>query len=186
MLKSVIIFLIAAASAAAQQIGVDFDPAKTEIHWSLVGNVHTTHGTFHLKQGRIAMDIATGAISGDVVADATSGESGNGSRDKRMNQEILESSKFQEFHFTPQKVDGLVSLKSPGTVRVTGIFDIHGTKHSITIPMDVTLTNGKFTGTGKFSIPFVDWGMKDPSNFVFKVDKSVEVEIAAVGKLSLN
>ena len=41
----------------------------------------------------------------------------------------------------------------------------------------------EFSGTGKFVVPFVDWGMKDPSNFLFKVDKTVEVQLVAAGHL---
>jgi polyisoprenoid-binding protein YceI len=171
-------------SVWAEQIGVDFDPAKTEIHWSLAGNVHTTHGTFRLKQGHIALDPATGAISGDLVADATSGESGNSTRDKRMNKEVLESDKFREFRFTPQKVEGSVSLGGHSSIRVSGTFLVHGTTHNLTIPMDILFSGDAVTGTGKFSIPFVDWGIKDPSSFLFKVDKSVEVEITAIGHVA--
>jgi hypothetical protein len=47
-----------------QQIAVDFDPAATKINWILNGSVHTVHGTFALKQGRIAFDRATGSASG--------------------------------------------------------------------------------------------------------------------------
>jgi polyisoprenoid-binding protein YceI len=175
--------LLIGSSLNAQQLSVDLDAAKTEIHWSLAGNVHTVHGTFHLKQGHVTLDPATGVITGDVVADAASGESGNGTRDKRMNKEVLESGKFPEFRFTPQKVEGAVSIGTHSTVRVSGTFQVHGGTHNVTIPMDVSLADGTVTGRGKFSIPFVDWGMKDPSNFLFKVDKSVEVEIVAVGRL---
>jgi polyisoprenoid-binding protein YceI len=173
--------LTAASNLSAQQMSVDFDPAKTQIHWSLAGNVHTTHGTFRFKQGHVSLNPATGAISGDLIADATSGDSGNGARDKRMNKEILESEKYPEFRFTPQKLEGPVSMAAHSTVQVSGTFLVHGSNHSLTIPMEVTIANGTVTGSGKFSIPFVDWGMKDPSNFLFKVDKSVEVQIEAVG-----
>ena len=187
MLRSAVaaaILSLACCSAYAQKLGVDFDPVKTQITWMLAGNVHTVHGTFRLKEGHVAVDPGNGAISGDLVADAGSGESGNSSRDKRMNKEILESERFQEIRLTPRRVDGAVSLTGHSAVQVTGTFLIHGTTHQVTIPMDVSFSGVNVTGTGKFSIPYVDWGMKDPSNFLFKVDKSVEVEIVAVGRLA--
>lgn len=171
-------------SLQAQRIAVDLDTVETKINWTLVGNVHTVHGTFLLKKGHVALDQSDGAISGDLVADATSGESGNGARDRRMNKEILESDRFREVRLTPRKVEGAVDLTGHSTVRLSGTFLIHGTSHQLTIPMDVSFSDGRVTGTAKFSIPYVDWGMKDPSNFLFKVDKSVEVEIVAVGKLT--
>jgi polyisoprenoid-binding protein YceI len=175
--------LLFCSSLWAQQISIQLDPAKSEIHWTLAGNVHTTHGTFRLKQGHVELDPASGAIRGELVADAASGDSGNGSRDKRMNKEILESAQFPEIHFTPEKVEGAVPLDGHTSVRISGAFLIHGGTHKVTVPMDVSISSGTVTGTGKFSIPYVDWGIKDPSNFLFKVDKSVEVEILAIGKI---
>jgi len=183
LLKRVSAFVLLAHCLSAQQIRIELDPAKTQIHWTLTGNVHTTHGTFRLRQGRVTFDPATGAVSGEVVADAASGESSNGARDRRMNSEILESAKFPDFRFVPEKVEGAVVKEGRSALRVSGVFQVHGAAHNVTIPMDVSLAGGLLTGTGKFSIPYVDWGMKDPSNFLFKVDKSVEVELTAVGKL---
>jgi len=168
---------------AAQQTVVDFDPAKTQINWTLAGNVHTVHGTFLLKQGHVAIDRSTGAISGDLVADASSGQSENNSRDKRMHKDILESDRFPEIRFTPQKMVGAVNATGHSSLRVSGQFLIHGASHEVTIPMDVSFSESTVSVSGKFSIPYVEWGMKDPSNFVFKVDKSVDVEVVAVGKL---
>ena len=129
----------------------------------------------------MSVDPATGIISGELVADAASGESGNGARDRRMNKEVLENDEFKEIRLIPKKVDGSVSMTGHSTVRVSGTFQIHGSEHEVTMPMDVSFSGSTVTGTGRFSIPYVDWGMKDPSTFLFKVDKSVEIDIVAVG-----
>jgi polyisoprenoid-binding protein YceI len=172
-----------AQAAVSQQISVDFDPATTKINWSLVGNVHTTHGTFQLKEGHAKIDPETGNASGELTVAAETGESGNGPRDKRMKKEILETDKYPEIRFKITKLEGNVSAVAPWTVRVFGQFSIHGASHEINIPMAVTMKDAEFTGTGKFVVPFVDWGMKDPSNFLFKVDKAVEVELVAAGRV---
>ena len=171
-----------ACPAFANPITVDFDPARSKINWVLTGNVHTVHGTFRLKTGHVVFDPASGTMSGEVVVDAVSGESGNGSRDKRMHKDILESERFPEIRLTVKKVDGAVGPAGHSLVRITGDFAIHGSSHDITIPMDVSLTGAQVNASGKFSVPYVDWGMKDPSNFLFKVDQAVEVEIEAVGR----
>jgi polyisoprenoid-binding protein YceI len=165
----------------SQQISVDFDPTLTKISWSLVGNVHTSHGTFQLKEGHVRVDPASGNASGELVVEAESGDSGNGARDKRMKKEILETDKYPEIQFKITKLEGAVSGDTAANVRVFGQFSIHGASHNISIPLTVTIKGAEFSGSGKFVVPFVDWGMKDPSNFLFKVDKTVEVQLVASG-----
>jgi polyisoprenoid-binding protein YceI len=167
--------------AAGQQVLVDFDPALTKISWSLAGNVHTTHGTFQLKEGSARVDTSNGNASGELIVGAESGESGNGARDKRMKKEILETDKYPEIRFTVTKLEGAISEDTAANVRVFGQFNIHGAGHSISFPLTVKIKGVEFSGSGKFVVPFVDWGMKDPSNFLFKVDKAVELHIELVG-----
>ena len=166
------------ALALSQQMSVDFDPATTKINWSLVGNVHTTHGTFQLKQGHVEANPATGVISGELVVDPNSGNSNDGARDKRMKKEILETEKYPEIRFKVSKLEG-----SEPNFRVVGEFTIHGVSHALNIPMQVKINGNEVSGTGKFVVPFVEWGMKDPSNFLFKVEKTVEVELVASGHI---
>ncbi len=164
-----------------QKMSMEFDPATTKINWSLVGNVHTTHGIFELKRGHVEVDEASGKAMGELIVEATTGNSNDGLRDKRMKKEILETDKYPEIWLAVQKVEGVDHLKGEGTVRVLGQFTIHGASHAVSIPMEVKINGDEFNGTGKFAIPFVDWGMKDPSNFLFKVNKTVEVELEAAG-----
>jgi hypothetical protein len=60
---------------------------------------------------------------------------------------------------------------------------IHGASHQVTIPLQVTVSGAELSGKGKFIVPYVDWGMKDPSNFLFKVNKTVEIDFEAVGRM---
>ena len=61
------------------------------------------------------------------------------------------------------------------------MFGIHGTEHEITIPVrgrDVPRPVDRYL---TFTVPYVKWGMKNPSTFVLRVDQSVEIEIQASG-----
>src|ERR1700719_1418067 len=80
------------ATGTAEQIVLSVDPTKSTVHWSVESSLHTVHGTFHVKRGTLSVDPTTGKASGEIVVDATSGESGNDSRDRRMHQEILRNS----------------------------------------------------------------------------------------------
>jgi polyisoprenoid-binding protein YceI len=70
---------------------VNLDPAQMKIDFTLGDALHTVRGAYKLKRGQIRFDPITGKANGAVIVDATSGESGNKSRDKKMHKEDLES-----------------------------------------------------------------------------------------------
>jgi hypothetical protein len=41
----------------------------------------------------------------------------------------------------------------------------------------------KLTADISFTVPYVNWGMKDPSNFLLKVQDFVEIEIEAAARI---
>ena len=171
------------AQAAPQAITLHLNPSTTEIHWILNGNMHTVHGTFKLKGGLITYNPATGAAQGEIAVDLATGESGNHSRDSRMQKEILESDKYPQAIFHPVKVTGSVKAGSSQNVTVDGTFTIHGTDHPLKIDAKVDVAGSDATATAQFTIPYVEWGLKDPSNFIFRVDKSVEIDVTAKGTI---
>ena len=63
------------------------------------------------------------------------------------------------------------------------MFTILGTAHEIDVPMQVQVSGSQFHATGAFDVPYVKWGMKDPSNFAIKVHKEVQIELLLVGSL---
>jgi len=164
-------------------LAVSLAPAKTSVRWELAGNMHTTHGTFKLKDSSIQIDPGKGTVSGYVVIDARSGESGNSSRDQRMHREIIESGKYPEIRFTFEKLDGPLDREGDSKVRITGWLELHGSKHEITIPAEVRLSSNQLSSTLRFEVPYVEWGLKDPSNFILRVDKKVNIEVHASGTL---
>lgn len=163
---------------------LSLDPAKTQIRWELDGVVHNTHGTFKLKQCHISLDPRTGSASGEVVVDAASGESADTARDRRMHKEVLESTKYPEIRFVPQHVDGKLAPQGTSSLRISGTFEVHGGKHAISVPAEVKIDGSRVSGTVHFEIPYVEWGMKDPSTFVLRVDKKVKIELDAAGQIT--
>lgn len=171
------------AADTAGILTVNLDPAKTGVSWELGGNMHTTHGTFKLKESSIQIDLGKGTVSGYVAIDARSGESGNSTRDQRMHREIIESAKYPEIRFTFEKLDGLLNPEGDSKVKITGWIELHGGKHEVTIPAEVRLSSNELSSTLRFEIPYVEWGLKDPSNFIFRVDKKVSIEVHASGNV---
>jgi polyisoprenoid-binding protein YceI len=187
----VAVFLSAAAAPPRQQtapaanpeIVLILDPAQSRVHWTLDSTLHTVHGTFALKSGTIHFDPGTGKAGGEIVVQATSGESGNGSRDARMHREILETAKYPEVVFRPTQVDGKVGQPGASDGELRGVFSLHGADHDLTALVHAELTGDSWTGTSKFEVPYVKWGIKDPSNFLLKVKPVVHVQMEMSGKV---
>ena len=172
-----------AVSAVAQPIVIRLDPTKTTIEFTLADVLHTVHGTFTLKSGHFEVNPVGGEISGQAVVDAATGNSGGGMRDSRMKKNILEADRYPEITFTPTKFEGDVRTGSPVSVTVTGWFDIHGQRHQISIPMQVWISGEEASASGKFVVPYVAWGMKNPSTFILRVNEQVEIAVSAVGSV---
>lgn len=169
------------AQSSTSKVTVHLDPQKTEIHWTLGTTLHTVHGTFRLKGGVMTFNPTTGAAEGEFLVDVITGESGNNSRDAKMQNEVLESGKYPQAFFHPVKVSGELKPGSPQNVTVDGTFNIHGADHPLTLQMTVQLNGTGASATTHFIIPYVSWGMKDESTFLLKVDKEVTVEVTAQG-----
>jgi polyisoprenoid-binding protein YceI len=175
--------LILAPASRAQESIVQLDPAQTKIEFSLEGNFHTVHGKFALKSSTLRFDPSTGKISGSITVDATSGDSGNNGRDKKMHREILESAKFPDIVFTPGQITGTVAVEGASKVEVAGQFRVHGQDHVVTLPIDVKADGRNLQIASHMEIPYVQWGMKNPSNFLLRVSDKVAIDIQATGRL---
>jgi len=171
-----------AAPGQAQEARLSFIPSQTTVNFTLGDVLHTVHGTFNLKSGLVQFNPATSAISGNIVVDAASGDSGSSARDKKMHKDILESARYSDITFRPDHVDGKVSPQGSSTVQVHGMFGIHGAEHEITVPAQVELASDHWNLTVHFDVPYVKWGMKDPSNFVLRVEKTVAIDLHAAGQ----
>jgi polyisoprenoid-binding protein YceI len=158
---------------------LDFTPPQTTVAYSVSSTLHTVHGTFRLTRGVVHFDPATGQASGELVVDASSGTSGSDGRDKKMHKEVIESAKYPEITFRPDRVEGAVAAEGVSTVKVHGIFGIHGVEHAITVPAEVRLSAGQASVKLRFTVPYVKWGMKDPGNFLLKVKDTVELAVEA-------
>jgi len=98
----------ACAQSAPSKTVLHLDASATTIHWTLKDILHTIHGTFRLKSGVVTLDETTGVAEGEIIVEMASGESGNSARDRRMQKDVLESAKYPEAIFHPQKVTGVV------------------------------------------------------------------------------
>jgi polyisoprenoid-binding protein YceI len=176
--------MFAANVPQTQQRTFTLDPAQTKINFTVDSTLHTVHGDFQLKRGAIQFDNTTGAATGELVVDSASGESGSDGRDKKMHKDILESPKYSDIVFTPQHVKGTVANEGKSTIEVEGILSMHGKSKPVTMPLDVQLQNGTGSADGSFSVKYQEWGMKNPSTFILRVNDTVHIHVHAVGKIT--
>jgi len=185
MRVAVIASLFATANLAfAQQESLELDPANSSVKFTLGDVLHTVHGSFHIKNGNLQFDLASGKVTGEIVVDAKSGESGSGMRDRKMHKEVLESERYPEISFRPDQVLGAVASQGKSTVKVHGMFGIHGAEHEITVPVDVEMFDDHWTANVHFSVPYSKWGMKNPSTLFLRVTDTVEIDLSGTGNIT--
>jgi polyisoprenoid-binding protein YceI len=189
MMKSLLLgcaaMLAAASSIPSEETVLQIDPSQTKVEFTLAALLHTVHGSFLLKRGNIRFDAATGKASGDLVVDATSGATGSGARDRNMHKNVLESARYPEIVFRPDRVEGKVTLQGTSHVELHGIFSIDGAEHEITLPAVVENDDGQYTADIAFAVPYVQWGMKNPSTLFLRVSDKVEISIHTVARVAL-
>ena len=186
-MKSLAVLALAAAltpAALAQRQTFAVNPDASQIKITL----NTTHevviGAFHVQSGSIQFDRNTPNMSGSVVVLAGSGNTGNGSRDKRMNKEILKVEQYANVTFEPKNYTGAIAPSGDSSIQATGTFTLLGTPHQITIPLLVHLEGTTATAKAHFVVPYIQWGLKDPSFLIWKADKDVAIDLFLTGALS--
>lgn len=180
-LLTIAVLVDGAASGELRSGTLELDPSKTLIEFRLPGNLHTTHGTFKIERGTILGDPATGKAGGSIVVDARSGETGIGARDKEMRESVLEAQRYPEITFDPQHFT--LELRGEGQFQATmrGVLTLHGRRHDVTLTAQGQQVGDNLTATAHFSVPYVDWGLKDPSVLFLTVAKQVDIDIATTG-----
>ncbi len=179
----VVVVLIISASAQEQTFQID--PSQSSVKFTLGDVLHTVHGSFVMKHGELQLQPA-GKLSGEIVVDATSGNSGSGMRDRKMNKEVLESARYPEIDFRPDRFDGEIAPQGKSSVMVHGMFSIHGTAREITVPAQVERDGDHWTANVHFTVPYAKWGMKNPSTLFLKVSDTVEIDLSAAGSVTTN
>jgi polyisoprenoid-binding protein YceI len=177
-------WLAAQTAPAAQELLLHLNPAKSGADITLTGNFHAVEGSFLSKRGAIHYDPATGKASGEIVFDATSGHTGNDSRDHKMHKDVLHSQRYPEIAFHPDRAEGTLATSGESTLQVHGQFAIHGAEHEITIPVRMDVQGNTWTAKASFTVPYTKWGMKNPSKLFLRVSNEVKVQFHASGSLA--
>ncbi len=101
-----------------------------------------------------------------------------------MNKNILKVEQFSTVSFAPKAYTGTVAASGDSAIQVSRVFTLLGTPHDLTIPIRIHIDGLKATARAELIIPYVEWGLKNPSFLIWKAENSVEVQIDLVGEVS--
>ena len=176
--------ILAPAVLFAQHQTFVVNPDSSQVKMTLKTTHEIVNGVFHVQSGTVEFDRDTPKMSGSIIVAAGSGKTGNDSRDKRMNKEILKVEQYATVSFEPKTYAGAISPSGDSNIQVTGIFTLLGTPHEITVPMQVHLDDTGATAKAYFVVPYISWGVKNPSFLIWKADNDVAIDINLAGTIS--
>jgi polyisoprenoid-binding protein YceI len=168
---------------AGEQV-LRIDAKASAVTFELPATAHVVRGVLQVESGEIRFDPGGGPASGEIVVDAKSGRTGNASRDDKMHTKVLESAKFSRIVFKPAAIDGELAPAGESAIKIRGTMSVHGVDRPMSLPVTVNVTENHVTGRTSFAVPFVAWGMDDPSVFLLRVAKEVQVHVVLQGTLA--
>jgi polyisoprenoid-binding protein YceI len=173
-----------AADARAEGV-LRIDPERSAVRFTLAATLHTVYGEGRVVRGELRFDPAGGPASGEVVVDARSFRTGIAARDRNMHEQVLESARFPEIRFEPERLEVRSRGGDAADVTLHGHFEIHGGRHAAAIPARVVREGDGVRIDAALTIPYAAWGLRDVSNFVLRVAPEIELQLALRGSLEL-
>ncbi|HEU5458626.1 MAG TPA: YceI family protein [Terracidiphilus sp.] len=175
--------LLAPAALAQHQTFV-VNPEASQVKITLNTTHEVVNGIFHVQSGSIQIVRAAPQMQGSVIVLAGSGRTGNSSRDKKMDNDVLKVRQYGTITFEPKGYTGVIAPSGDSTIQVSGIFTLLGVSHEITVPIFVHVEGTAASARAHFVIPYVEWGLKNPTFLFWKVDNNVAVDLFLDGRLS--
>jgi len=176
--------VILAPAALAQHQTFAVNPDASEVKMRLNTTHEVVNGTFHIQSGSIEFDRSAARMSGSVAVLAGSGKTGNDSRDKKMNKDILKVDQYATVSFAPKAYTGTIASSGDSTIQVSGVITLLSNPHDLTIPMQIHMDGSKATARAQFVVPYVQWGLKNPSFMFWKAENDVAIDLNLVGQVS--
>ena len=101
-----------------------------------------------------------------------------------MHADVLESERYPEIVFRAEHLGVTRRDATSADVELRGRLSLHGQQKALALPAKLVAREGRVGIESRFRVPYVDWGMRDPSSFLLRVDRYVEVTVRAEGVLA--
>jgi polyisoprenoid-binding protein YceI len=170
------------AAIPARNIEIHFDPASTQIRFKVGSMLRDVRGSFQFKGGALAVDPDSTLAQGELLVDATTGRTGNAARDKELQEDVLESKRYPSIFFHAEHLRGQIP-KTDGSsdVIAEGMLNIHGADHPLQMKVHLVRVGNSLSATTHFTVPYVEWGMKNPRGSFLHLSKTAQVDVSAKG-----
>jgi polyisoprenoid-binding protein YceI len=175
-LLPLVFFLLAEGGARAEALlNFQIDPAQSEVLFDGETWLHNLDGVARRFQGEVKAPASLygKGVSGRVVIDPTSIDTGNSWRDRQMRERTLEVKKFPEIVFLIDSVEAegeAPAQRGPMRLLLTGRILLHGVTREKRLPVTVhRREGGGFVVSGRFPLRLSEHEIPDPSLFFNRV-----------------
>jgi hypothetical protein len=175
--------LLAPLVAAAEERVLTLQPEKTSVTFTVKATIHDVDGVLALDSGQIRFDPDTGTASGQVTLDLRRAQTGNRLRDREMRQNVFETERFPLVVFRPSRIHGTLLPSTVSDILLVGVVVMHGTEHAFSLPLKARLDGESVSAEAVFDIPYVAWGMRDPSLLLLRVAPAAAVTVKTEASL---
>lgn len=181
--------LIAAVAALApvavcsEELVLTLAPEKTSATFRVRATVFDIDGVLAMGPGQIRFDSATGAASGQITIDLRGTKTGSRLRDWEMHRRVLETERYPLVVFRLDRMLGTLAPSGTSDLVLAGIVTMHGAEHAMVVPVRATVSGDTVSAEALFEIPYVAWGLRDPSLLFLRVAPVAVVSVKTGGDL---
>ena len=119
-----LVLAVAASPSLGGELEINLDAASTSVAFTLGATLHTVHGEATVKSGSFLYQPESGTLTGQVVVDAATADTGNKKRDKKMHAKVLLSGGHPRIVLVAQRLDGELALDGDCDVLVRGDIEV--------------------------------------------------------------
>jgi hypothetical protein len=78
---------------------------------------------------------------------------------------------------------GSLAPSGPSELLLAGVLSLHGVDHSLTLPVQARVAGEVVSAETAFEIPYVAWGLRNPSLLFLRVAPVAEVNLRTQARL---
>jgi polyisoprenoid-binding protein YceI len=173
-----------AAEAPRPELVYRVDPAGAEAGFDVKATAHTVHGKTTGVSGEVhVVDEAGGekALSGRIEIAAGSLDTANARRDQTMKTKCLAVDRFPAIVFAPARFVPSGARPASGAVpgALTGMLTIRDVTKAVVMTATLEPKGTHILVAGTFDVPWLDFGIPDPSFFIVSLDKVAHAHFKA-------